>query len=149
MRNLTLVTPLQADELIQLERMRNLNLITPLQADALICLLIFPLGYSTAISWQVYNNMQIPEHGISPSATRGILETTTFPRRWERGFEKICLNFEFRGPCCRLYICLDVRGASSKTIKTGLNWRVKMSYKEKDSMATMLSFGTFLKLCIV
>ena len=39
------------------------------------------------------------------------------------GVEKICVNCEIRGACCRLYIFLGVREASSKTIKTGLNCR--------------------------
>ena len=42
--------------------------------------------------------------------------------------EKICVNLNSQGWFCCLYIFLGVRGASSKTIKTGLQWRQSWQY---------------------
>ena len=71
----------------------------------------------------------------SPSGTRTILETPLFPPA--RGVEKICTPFEFCRPCCHLYIFLVIRGASSITIKKGLNCRQK---KERDFVIIKVIF---------
>ena len=55
---------------------------------------------------------------------------------------KFAYILNFRGSCWHLHIFLGVRGASSKTIKTGLNFKQKrlMQYSKTSSIAIVIYF---------
>ena len=60
------------------------------------------------------------------------LGDSPFPAKGEGGVVRGCVTFEFPGRFCRLfYFFFGVRGASSKTIKTGLNcWKDKKNWNK-------------------
>ena len=54
------------------------------------------------------------------------------------GFEKGCVTFEFLGWFCRLFIFLGVKGASSKTFKTGSELLAGITEKEEEERCSCL-----------
>ena len=81
--------------------------------------------------------------GTNSPLTCAITETPPSPTGGggSGGVAIICGNFEFRGYCCRLSF-LSVKGASSKTIKTGLSCRqdsLKFFYMHGEANFTIFS----------
>ena len=81
--------------------------------------------------------------GTNSPLTCAITETPPSPTGGggSGGVAIICENFEFRGYCCRLSF-LSVKGASSKTIKTGLSCRqdsLKFFYMHGEANFTIFS----------